>query len=85
MGPRTGSLKDSPEAKYKLTRMEAKVIPLLAGGFQQKEISIQLNISINTVKTHLRNAYRKLGVHSEAAAVARFLSHEYPGDESNPE
>ena len=67
------SFQSSSDVGYELTPTEEKVIRLLASGLQQKEISFQLDISVNTLKTHLRSAYRKLGVHNEAAAVARFL------------
>lgn len=66
------SFQSSSDVGYELTPTEEKVIRLLASGLQQKEISFQLDISVNTLKTHLRSAYRKLGVHNEAAAVARF-------------
>jgi LuxR family maltose regulon positive regulatory protein len=36
-----------------------------------EEISEALFLSINTVKTHLRSAYRKLGVGSRREAIAR--------------
>lgn len=65
----------NPErTRHKLTRAEAEVVRLLARGLQGKEISVELNISLGTVKTHLQSAYRKLGVHNQARAVARLLS-----------
>ncbi len=56
-----------------LTRTDEKGIQLLSGGLQRKEISFQLNISANTLKTHLRSAYRKLGVHNQAGIAAMIL------------
>ena len=42
----------------------------LATGLSQREIGVRLYISMNTVKTHVRELYRKLGVRSRANAVA---------------
>ena len=36
----------------------------------QREIGARLYLSLNTVKTHTRELYRKLGVHSRSEAVA---------------
>lgn len=57
----------APEAR--LTEREAEVLDLMASGNSQREIAAALFISHNTVKTHLRNAYRKLGVTSRDAAL----------------
>ena len=43
----------------------------LASGLSRREIGEQLYISLNTVKTHTRELYRKLDVTSRADAVAR--------------
>jgi LuxR family maltose regulon positive regulatory protein len=45
--------------------------PTLAAGLTRREIGQQLYISLNTVKTHTRELYRKLGASSQAEAVAR--------------
>jgi len=46
---------------------------LLAKGYYYKEISDNLNISYNTVRTHLQHIYEKLHVQSRTAAVLKFL------------
>jgi len=54
-----------------LTERESAVLNLLAEGRSQREIATSLFISHNTVKTHLKSVYRKLGVTSRDAAVGR--------------
>ena len=54
-----------------LSAREVVVLRLAADGLQQREIADQLFISYNTVKSHLKAAYRKLGVASREAAIER--------------
>jgi ATP/maltotriose-dependent transcriptional regulator MalT len=50
---------------------ELAVLRLLAGDLSVRQIAAELFLSVNTVKTHTRVIYRKLGVRSRADAVAR--------------
>lgn len=54
-----------------LTVREVDVLRLLAQGCGYLEIGTRLGVSVNTVTSHIKNAYRKLEVHSGAAAVMR--------------
>lgn len=45
-----------------LSNAEYQVLKLLANGKTNKEIAEQLNISLATVKTHVSNIFRKLGI-----------------------
>jgi LuxR family maltose regulon positive regulatory protein len=54
-----------------LTDSEQAVLCFLPSHMTNEEISQALFLSINTVKTHLRSAYRKLGVGSRREAIAR--------------
>jgi DNA-binding NarL/FixJ family response regulator len=54
-----------------LTAREIDVLSLLARGYMYAEIADRLDISVNTVTSHIKNSYRKLAVHSGAAAVTR--------------
>ena len=54
---------------------EKEVIPLLIEGKSNKEISGLLFISTNTVKTHVRNIYRKAGVSNRLQLTAKIRSH----------
>ena len=59
--------------QYALTRREKEIcVLLLTTGGAQKHIAGQLNLSADTVKFHVKNLYRKLGVQSRAELEARF-------------
>ena len=54
-----------------LSRREEEVLSLLAQGQDARGIEQTLLVSRNTVKTHLRNVYAKLGVHSRDELMRR--------------
>jgi DNA-binding CsgD family transcriptional regulator len=54
-----------------LTPRELAVVQLLASGCSYREVAARLGISPHTVVTHVKNVYRKLEVHTAAAAVMR--------------
>ncbi len=54
-----------------LTSKEVEVLRLLATRLSRREIGQRLYVSLNTVKTHQRALYRKLGVENRDAAVAK--------------
>ncbi|MGH8690602.1 MAG: response regulator transcription factor [Burkholderiales bacterium] len=56
-----------------LTPRELDVLRLLAFGCSYWQIAARLGVSPNTVVTHIKNAYRKLDVHTAAAAVMRAM------------
>jgi DNA-binding NarL/FixJ family response regulator len=47
-----------------LSRREAEVLPLLAQGHSNAQIAAALQVGVETIRTHARNIYRKLGVSS---------------------
>jgi len=51
------------------TTREQEIITALAKGYSYKEIADKLLISIETVRTYLRNIYEKLQVHSKVEAL----------------
>lgn len=59
--------------KLDLTDREHSVLQELVKGHSYKQVATKLNISIDTVRTHIRAVYRKLQVHSVAEAVARAI------------
>jgi DNA-binding CsgD family transcriptional regulator len=60
-------------AEVRLTGREAEVLRLIARGCTYAQAAERLGMSANTVGTHIKNAYRKLDVHSAAAAVMRAI------------
>jgi DNA-binding NarL/FixJ family response regulator len=69
---------DSPELSWPLrhrglTVRESEAMALLVLGQRNREIAESMYVSVDTVKTHLRNAYRKLQVRNRAEAVATAL------------
>ncbi len=56
-----------------LTPRERELLAALAGGLTNQQMAGQLDISLNTVKFHLKNLYDKLGVGNRAQAVAFYL------------
>jgi LuxR family maltose regulon positive regulatory protein len=59
-----------------LSARETAVLQLAAEGLTQREIADQLFISYNTVKTHFKTTYRKLGATSRLDALAQFSQSE---------
>ncbi len=52
-----------------LSRREGETLTMITGGLTNLEIAEHHNISINTVKSYVRSAYRKIGVERRAQAV----------------
>jgi DNA-binding CsgD family transcriptional regulator len=55
-----------------LTSQELVVARLVAQGLRNKEVAAQLFLSTNTIETHLRHVYRKLGIRSRTELAAKF-------------
>jgi DNA-binding CsgD family transcriptional regulator/signal-transduction protein with cAMP-binding, CBS, and nucleotidyltransferase domain len=62
-----------PDLLADLTPAEQRVVLLLADGLSNAEIAGRLFLSPHTVGSHLKHAYRKLGVDSRVELVARIL------------
>lgn len=59
-----------PGRQFGLSRRESQVLSLLADGLSNRFIATELVLGEETIKTHLRNIYRKLKVQDRAQAVA---------------
>jgi DNA-binding NarL/FixJ family response regulator len=57
-----------------LTPREAEVLPLLQQGRSNAQIALALQVGVETVRTHARNIYRKLGVASRRELAAPSVS-----------
>ncbi len=60
-----------PSGVEELSEAEARVLRLLASELTQREIGAELYVSLNTIKSHTRSIFRKLGASSREQAVAR--------------
>lgn len=58
-----------PEFRSGLTVRQAQVLQLVRGGLTNREIAAALGVSLETVKTHLHEAMRRLGTHDRWAAT----------------
>ena len=66
LGPPSGAFHD-------LTPHEVRIVKLLADGHSYKTAGEELGVSINTVRSYIRNVYDKLQVHSKSQAVAKVM------------
>lgn len=62
-----------PGARQGLTQRESEILSFVVTGLSNRGIAAKLVIGEETVKTHLRSIYRKLGVGDRAGAVATAL------------
>lgn len=63
----------SPGEAPALSRRETEILGCLSKGYANKEIADQLNITVDTVRWHLKQIYEKLHVHGRTEAAIKFL------------
>jgi LuxR family maltose regulon positive regulatory protein len=73
--PAAPGLSSNQQLVDPLTDREQEVLRLLAVGLSNREIALELSISTNTVKTHVRRIYSKLDVSNRTQAAARAREH----------
>lgn len=82
-GERTGSTSvqraGTLDAVERLSARELEMVELIARGLSNQEIAARLYLSINSVKTYIRAAYRKLGVESRSQAILWAFGHGLSG------
>ena len=61
------------DSQYNLSNREKEVLRHLGEGSNYQEIANELFISVDTVRHHIRNIYKKLQVHSQSEAVAKAI------------
>jgi DNA-binding NarL/FixJ family response regulator len=59
---------------YQLTPRENEILTLLSQGNSYKMIAAQSEISLDTVRTHIKKIYEKLQVHSQTEAVSKAIN-----------
>lgn len=64
----------SADESSELTPRESEVARFLAQGLTNKEISARTHLAVDTVKTHLRSIYRKMGVKNRSQAITELLT-----------
>ncbi len=65
--------KTNNEEKNNLSKRETEILQFLVNGFSYKMIAAKLDISIDTVRFHIKKIYDKLHVHSATEAVSKAL------------
>ena len=58
--------------RAQLSKKEKKVLHHLVGGLSYKEIGLQMDCTINSVRGHIRGIYKKLQVNSRKSLIARY-------------
>jgi DNA-binding CsgD family transcriptional regulator len=56
---------------FRLTKVQAKVAVLIYGGGNLKSVAAQLGVTVNTVKTHKREIFQKVGVRSQGELIRK--------------
>lgn len=64
-----GRMRDWPGRDQGLTAREAEIIGLITTGFSNQEIAERTFLSINSVKSYIRSAYRTMGVTNRSRAI----------------
>ena len=59
---------------WHLTPREVQVAKLVCKGLDNEQIGHKLHISYNTVRAHLGNMFRKVGVKGKAALILEFVA-----------
>ena len=68
-------IKPPKQSEYDLTPHETRLLRMLVEGHSYKTAAAELNVSVNTIKFHLRHIYDKLQVHTKSEAVVKALRH----------
>jgi DNA-binding NarL/FixJ family response regulator len=68
------SMQKTTENPYQLTPREKEILSLLSQGNSYKIIAAQSDISLDTVRTHIKKIYEKLQVHSQTEAVSKAIN-----------
>ena len=67
------------EEMEQLTKREKEILHYLEDGLRYKEIAAKLNLSVETIRTHIRNIYVKLQVQSKIEALNKIRKNRFLG------
>lgn len=81
--PQQAALTHGGEPAVELTRREIQLLTMLEAGLANKQMIDEANISLGTIKWHLKNLYKKLGVTNRTAAIAKIRSQNYISRKTN--
>ena len=73
---------DWPGREEGLTAREAEVLSLITMGLSNQEIAERTLLSLNSIKSYIRSAYRKIGVTSRSRAILWGIDHGFQPDRS---
>jgi DNA-binding CsgD family transcriptional regulator len=79
-GPLVGG--DWPGREEGLTARESEVLSLITQGYSNNDIVETTMLSINSIKSYIRSAYRKIGVTSRSRAILWGIDHGFQPDRS---
>ncbi len=82
--PGRGRPPKSPQANAALSEREIEILRIVARGASNKEIAARLGISVNTVRVHVHDVFKKLGIKSRTQAALYVLRSEQSGQAAAP-
>lgn len=68
-----GAHLDAIRLKYGFTPKEMKVVELILKGMSMRQVSDRLDLAYNTMTSHFKHVYKKLGVHTRAKAITKLI------------
>lgn len=66
----------APSKGHQLSSREREIVSLVGAGLSNAQIASRLFLSVNTLKSYIRSAYRKMGVETRAGAVRWAIRHD---------
>ncbi|QYG95407.1 response regulator transcription factor [Iamia sp. SCSIO 61187] len=78
-----GATRQWPGQEVGLTERESEVLALITQGKRTADIAAALYLSVNSIKTHTRNVFRKIGVSTRTEAALWGVDHGFRPDRSS--
>lgn len=71
-----GRVEGNIELPYDLTSREREILGFLCKNYSNQEIAASLCLAESTIKTHMHNIFRKMGIRKRSEAIAAVLNHQ---------